>query len=101
MRYNFYNELILIKNMIIYPKKKVFLWLDNLRKRYCHGPIDCVFHGIVESVDHLFFKCPVARYVNIDDLFGDWMNDCCFDDKTLYDLSNVAIWTQRCAVVVR
>jgi hypothetical protein len=102
---------------------------DNLRKRYCHGPIDCVFHGIVESVDHLFFKCPVARYVwrviqvflgisfilsNIDDLFGDWMrnfkinanvplfgcgvvlwaiwrarNDCCFDDKTLYDLSNV------------
>jgi hypothetical protein len=49
-----------------------------------------VFYGTAESIDHLFFKCPVARYVwrvvqvslgisfipsNIDDIFGVWMHN--------------------------
>lgn len=63
---------------------------DNLRKRNGQGPVDCVFYGIAESIDHLFFKCLMARYVwrliqvslnitcipsNIDDLFGVWMRN--------------------------
>jgi hypothetical protein len=49
-----------------------------------------VFCGTTESIDHLFFKSSVARYVwrviqvsldisfipsNIDDLFGVWMHN--------------------------
>jgi hypothetical protein len=50
---------------------KVFLWLvcknsiltrDNLRKRGWEGGELCCFCCEKESIDHLMFRCPVARY---------------------------------------
>jgi hypothetical protein len=61
---------------------------DNLKKLNWHGSCDCCFCGCNETVDHLFFKCSVARYVwrviqvalhldfipkNIKELFDIWM----------------------------
>ena len=54
-------------------KIKVFLWLlikinilttDNLIHRGWRKKDDkCQFCGSKESISHLFFKCPLARYV--------------------------------------
>jgi hypothetical protein len=47
-------------------KIKAFLWLvvhkffltkDNLAKRNWKGNLDCVFCGLLDSIDHLFFQC--------------------------------------------
>jgi hypothetical protein len=53
------------------PKKlKVFMWLveqnailtkDNLLKKKWQGSPDCYMCGEPESMDHLFFSCPVAK----------------------------------------
>jgi hypothetical protein len=77
-------------------KIKVFFWLvvrnkiltkDNLRKRCWIGSLNCCFYGVDESIDHLFFKCPIAQYMwrviqialnlrsipkNIKDLYDNW-----------------------------
>jgi hypothetical protein len=55
------------------PQKiKVFIWLvvrnkiltkDNLKKRNWHGSSECCFCGGLESIEHLFFKCSIARFV--------------------------------------
>jgi hypothetical protein len=55
------------------PQKiKVFIWLvvrnkiltkDNLIKRSWHGSSKCYFCGGLESIEHLFFKCSIARFV--------------------------------------
>jgi hypothetical protein len=79
-------------------KIKAFLWLivhkkiltkDNLAKKSWRGNLDCVFCGLLESIDHLFFQCSVARFIwrivqsalylnstpsSADDLFGPWIN---------------------------
>jgi hypothetical protein len=82
------------------PQKiKVFLWLvirnkiltkDNLRKRNWKGSDECCFCGGMESIDHLFFKCSVAKFVwrvvqialnldyipkNIDEVCDSWMKN--------------------------
>jgi hypothetical protein len=82
------------------PQKiKVFLWLvirnkiltkDNLRKRNWKGSDECCFFGGMESIDHLFFKCSVDRFVwrvvqialnldyipkNIDEVCDSWMKN--------------------------
>jgi hypothetical protein len=53
-------------------KIKVFFWLvvrnkiltkDNLKKRCWIGSLNCCFCGVDESIDHLFFKCPIAQYM--------------------------------------
>jgi hypothetical protein len=52
-------------------KIKAFLWLvmhkkiltkDNLFKKNWKGNLECTFCGFSESIDHLFFQCPVARF---------------------------------------
>ncbi|WVZ60787.1 LOW QUALITY PROTEIN: hypothetical protein U9M48_010767 [Paspalum notatum var. saurae] len=57
------------------PKIKIFLWLlqngvlltkDNLVKRKWVGNPLCSFCDQVETIDHLFFLCPVAK------TDGDW-----------------------------
>jgi hypothetical protein len=77
-------------------KIKVFFWLvvrnkiltkDNLRKRCWIGSLNCCFCGVDETIDHLFFKCPIAQYMwrviqvalnlrsipkNIKDLYDNW-----------------------------
>jgi hypothetical protein len=55
------------------PQKiKIFIWLvvrnkiltkDNLKKRNWKGSQDCCFCGCDETIDHLFFYCPISRYV--------------------------------------
>jgi hypothetical protein len=55
------------------PQKiKIFIWLvvrnkiltkDNLKKRNWKGSQECCFCGGDESIDHLFFHYPIARYV--------------------------------------
>jgi hypothetical protein len=86
-------------------KIKVFLWLvrykkiltkDNLFKRHWQGNLDCVFCGLLESINHLFFQCSVARFVwrifqiafnlistprDTADLFGPWINSFCKTEK--------------------
>jgi hypothetical protein len=88
-------------------KIKVFLWLvrnnkiltkDNLVKRHWHGNPDCIFSGLLESIDHLFFHCPVARFIwriiqiafklsstpkDTTDLFGPWINSFYKTEKKL------------------
>jgi hypothetical protein len=53
-------------------KIKVFFWLvvrnkiltkDNLKKRSWIGSLNCCFCGVDESIDHLFFQCPIAKYM--------------------------------------
>jgi hypothetical protein len=55
------------------PQKiKIFMWLvvrnkiltkDNLKKRNWNGSLECCFCGVDESIDNLFFHCPIARYM--------------------------------------
>jgi hypothetical protein len=48
----------------------IFLWLvmwgkiltkDNLKNNRWQGPTQCMFCAVDEGIDHLFFRCPVAR----------------------------------------
>ena len=99
-----YNEMML--NDIGYPHKfmwkaklpqkiKIFLWLvlrnsiltkDNLVRRGWKGSVNCHFCGDVETINHLFISCSVARLIwsifhctynfnrkpeSVKDLFGD------------------------------
>jgi len=54
-------------------KVKIFMWLtlqnsiltkDNLLKRKWKGSPACAFCQEEESVKHLFFECPVIKYVS-------------------------------------
>ena len=78
-------------------KIKVFFWLvvrnkiltkDNLKKRCWIGSLNCCFCGVDESIDHLFFQCPIAQYMwrviqvalnlrmipkNIKNLYDNWL----------------------------
>jgi hypothetical protein len=56
----------------ISEKIKTFMWLveqhsiltkDNMLKRWWHGDPTCYFCEAPESVDHLFFSCPVAKVI--------------------------------------
>jgi hypothetical protein len=98
-------------------KIKDFLWLvlhkkilnkDNLAKRNWKGNLDCVFCGLPESIDHLFFQCSVVRFIwrivqsslglnstpsNADDLFGPWINSFSKTEKNLVLLGcGAVIW---------
>jgi hypothetical protein len=100
------------------PQKiKVFLWLvlrnriltkDNLKKRNWQGPVECVFCGIAESIDHLFFRCPVARYVwrviqislgiscipsSIEELFGVWIRNFNKNTKLILFGCGAVLWS--------
>jgi len=53
-------------------KIKIFLWLisndailtkENLKKRKWQGDPQCVFCDNLETTDHLFFPCPVAKVI--------------------------------------
>jgi hypothetical protein len=104
-------------------KIKAFLWLvehkkiltkDNLTKRKWKGNLDCAFCGFLESIDHLFFQCSVARFIwrivhsalglnsipnSTDDLFGPWINSFNKTEKNLvlFGCGAViwAIWRSR------
>lgn len=53
-------------------KVKIFMWLtpreviltkDNLQRPNWKGNYSCAFWTYRESVDHLFFDCPTAKFV--------------------------------------
>jgi hypothetical protein len=68
---------------------------DNLKKRSGIGSTDCCFCGVDESIDHLFFHCPIEKYMwrviqvalnlrlilnSISNLYDNWL--CKPKDKT-------------------
>jgi hypothetical protein len=86
-----------IKVFLRLVRYKKILTKDNLFKRHWQGNLDCIFCGLLESIDHLFFQCPVARFVwrifqiafnlistpkDTADLFGPWINSFCKTEKT-------------------
>jgi hypothetical protein len=68
------------------PRVHIFLWLlsqnklitrDNMKKIYLSKPECCIFYAEDESIDHLFFKCIVARHIwqIISDFFTITLGD--------------------------
>jgi len=76
-----------IKFFLWYLRQGVILTKDNLAKRQWKGCTDCCFCGVQESIQHLFFECPIASLVwnaisitfgitkprSASDLFGGWI----------------------------
>ena len=71
------------------PRVHIFLWLlghnklmtrDNLLKRHLNKPEDCVFCSELESIDHLFFNCIVAKQIwqTISSIFNVAVGDSFF-----------------------
>jgi hypothetical protein len=96
---------------------EVFLWLilkdrilskENLSKINWKGDTDCGFCGISESTKHMFFECPVARYVwrivkmalnlhaipdDVEFIFGTWIINFKKDVRSLVMLGcGVVLW---------
>jgi hypothetical protein len=81
---------------------------DNMFKRNWQENLDCVFCGLPEFIDHLFFHCSVARFVwriiqialslnsiprDAADLFGPWINIFSKTEKNLVLFGcGAAIW---------
>jgi hypothetical protein len=103
-------------------KIKIFLWFlrrgvlltkDNLAKRKWKGGTDCCFCNMQETIQHLFFDCPLARLVwgivcitfdiripmSVEDVFGSWIRDFPFKqrNRVLLGVAAVcwAIWLSR------
>jgi hypothetical protein len=67
---NFPNKKLWISRIPL--KIKIFMWLiqenailtkDNLVKRNWQGDKRCYFCNSDENIEHLFFDCPLARYI--------------------------------------
>lgn len=96
------SQCVIFSNKFLWKVKiplkiKTFLWLmlkdsiltrDNLWRRGWKGVKSCLFCGADESIDHLFFQCPVANFVwkvvnisfgfnihhdEVSHLFGTWL----------------------------
>ena len=59
-------------NIKVSLKIKVFLWYlykgvtltkDNLARKNWNGNVKCSFCNLSESIQHLFFNCPLAKFV--------------------------------------
>lgn len=109
------------------PQKiKIFMWLihnnailtrDNLIKRKWPGDASCVFCNDLESIDHIFFLCPVAKVIwgVIATSFGasivplsfsgysTWINQVLASGDSVFMLGVAvicwAIWKTRNAVI--
>ena len=78
-------------------------------RRGCKGSVKCHFCGDVETVNHLFISCSVARFIwrilqctynfvkkpdSVKDLFGDWLRSFGKEEKKLVVVGAAAvIWT--------
>jgi hypothetical protein len=76
-----------IKIFLWYLKIEVVLTKDNLVKRQWKGCTKCCFCDVSESIQHLFFDCPMAKLVweilsltfgirmpsDVGNLFGPWL----------------------------
>ena len=77
-----------IKIFMWFLHRKVILTKDNLAKRNWEGNQSCVFCDKNETIQHLFFDCPLARTIwrivfmtfsislptNVINLFGNWLS---------------------------
>jgi hypothetical protein len=52
-----------IKNFMWLIAQHAILTKDNMIRRQWQGDSGCYFCGVHEDMDHLFFKCPVAKVV--------------------------------------
>jgi hypothetical protein len=112
---NMYNDLVLksgtpvncwtwkanihlkIKIFLWYHKNGVVLTKDNLVKRQWKWCIKCCFFTEHETIQHLFFDCPMARLmwgvvcftfgitkpVGVENLFGSWLRSFSSKPKNL------------------
>ena len=76
-----------IKIFLWYLRSGVILTKDNLVKRKWKGSVKCCFCDSNESIQHLFFDCPLARFMwnavfisfgihpprNVASLLGNWL----------------------------
>jgi hypothetical protein len=58
----------------VLEKIRIFMWLveqnailtkDNMLRKNWHGDPSCYFCDSPETVDHLFFECPIAKVVGV------------------------------------
>ena len=77
-----------IKVFIWYLLKGVTLTKDNLARRQWKGSVRCCFCNLDETIQHLFFDCPNAKFIwrlvqvvfnlpmplNVNDIFTNWLN---------------------------
>jgi len=52
-----------IKIFIWYPYKGVTLTKDNLARKNWQGDLTCSFCNANENIQHLFFDCPLVRFI--------------------------------------
>jgi hypothetical protein len=76
-----------IKVFMWFLHRKVILTKDNLARRNWNGDKSCCFCDNKESIQHLFFECPLAKIIwcithmtfglvppkNVSHLFGNWL----------------------------
>jgi hypothetical protein len=76
-----------IKVFMGFFHRKIILIKDNLLKRNWNGNESCCFCDSKESIQHLFFECPLAKIIwriiymtfgleppkNVTNLFGTWL----------------------------
>jgi hypothetical protein len=106
-----------IKIFLWYLKKGVVLTKDNLAKRKWKGCTKCCFCGMLESIQHLFFDCPMAKLVweivcltfgirrpySVEHLFGPWLRSFSKRQRNLVMVGMAAfcwaIWISRNDIV--
>jgi hypothetical protein len=106
-----------IKIFLWYLRQGVILTKDNLAKRKWKGGTECCFCSAHETIQHLFFDCPVAWLIwsivsitfdfrkprSISDIFGAWLKGFRYKQRicVLLGVAAVcwAIWLSRNDVV--
>jgi hypothetical protein len=98
-------------------KIKVFMWFfhrkviftkNNLLKRNWNGNESCCFCDSKESIQHLFFECPLAKIIwriiymtfgleppkNVTNLFGNWLKGIPKEDLIQISIGVVRLFGQ-------
>jgi hypothetical protein len=87
-----------VKFFVWYLQKGVVLTKDNLARRQWKGSLKCCFCNMGETIQHLFFDCPMARFMwriaqvffnitppmNIEHMFTGWLNG--INKKLMYKI---------------
>jgi hypothetical protein len=103
-----------IKIFLWYLRKGVVLTKDNLAKRKWKGGVECCVCGQYETIQYLFFDCPIAMRVwstvsitffdikkprSMNDIFGAWIKSFSVKQRkhVLLGVAAVcwAIWLSR------
>jgi hypothetical protein len=96
-----------------YLRQGVVLTKDNFAKRKWKGGTECCICGEYETIQHLFFECPIVRQVwstisitfdikkarSMNDIFGPWIKSFSVKHKKLVSLGVEAmcwaLWLSR------